>query len=287
MRVNLIYILEDPRHPGVVRYVGQTSQRIRARVGYHLSEARRKYGSKKSNYRCNWIGSLLKEGIEPKCLIIEKANESNYKEREKFWIKFYKDSGAALTNNTGGGEGGCGRKLSEEAKQNLRKVHLGMKHTQESKNKMSSSQKGHTRNRGRIHTPEARKNMFVPPPYAVGHKVSTETRKKIGAKSKGNRHCAGRVYSQEQKDRIRNSNLGQKRSEETRQKNRIASTGRRHTEDTKNKISNSLKGIPQPKETVEKRIVSRKNNKEIKALAKFLGLRLILGPGYREFHFKY
>ena len=67
--------------------------------------------------------------------------------------------------------------------------------------------------------------------------------------------------------KIANSNLGSKRSEETKLKMRISgigkNKGRKHTEETKNKIRNSTKGRIRSKETMIKyrqTIINRKNN---------------------------
>jgi hypothetical protein len=86
---------------------------------------------------------------------------------------------------------------------------------------ISARMKGDQRNKGRIHTPEARANIKAarqnPRP------VSLETRAKIGAKSKGNQHRLGKSHSDAVK--LRMSEQRKNPSAETRAKRSVSLTG--------------------------------------------------------------
>lgn len=95
---HLIYGLFDPRKPEIIKYVGYTGYTVEFRLPQHIAEAN--YGKK--NHRCNWIRSLLRDGVKPEARVIECVNEDNWQEREKYWIGEY---AATVTNTTEGGEG--------------------------------------------------------------------------------------------------------------------------------------------------------------------------------------
>lgn len=116
-----IYVLKHPI-TNDIRYVGKTKQKLYKRLYGHI---RYSTTTKKSNHNTNWINSLLKENLYPIIECIEKVEESNWQEREKFWIQYYKDKGIKLTNILEGGQGAYGgdntawfkgRKHSEETK---------------------------------------------------------------------------------------------------------------------------------------------------------------------------
>ncbi len=125
-----IYSLEYPA--GNVRYVGK-SDTPQTRLKNHIKEAH----YRKKNHRDKWINSLP----EPPILnIIEETTYEHWQEREIYWIKFYRESGANLVNGTDGGEGSnsfLGRKHTEETKEKLRKISTGKKASQETLEKMS------------------------------------------------------------------------------------------------------------------------------------------------------
>lgn len=89
-----IYCLKDGL-TGEIRYVGKTTQKISRRLSAHLRD-------KNVCHKTNWIRSLNgKISIEE----IEVCSIDTWQEREKFWIKFYKDKGFRLTNQREGGGG--------------------------------------------------------------------------------------------------------------------------------------------------------------------------------------
>lgn len=101
-----IYVLTDP-FTKQVRYVGKTfhpKQRLRGH-----------YSSRDATYRTNWIRSLKQRGERPIMIVVEETDTENWSDREKYWIKFYKDEGCNLVNaNEGGSGAGIPRSKEQE-----------------------------------------------------------------------------------------------------------------------------------------------------------------------------
>lgn len=131
-----IYGLKDPES-GVIRYVGKTKN-LKGRFWRHLHD------NVKTHKGC-WLNSLKRKDLVPTLEILENCLESEWVEREKFWIKHYKDLGNNLTNATEGGEGGTrlpGSKLSVAHCQAISKGRKGIKFTEEHKAKIGLASKG-------------------------------------------------------------------------------------------------------------------------------------------------
>lgn len=96
-----IYKLVDPRSPDAVRYVGKTSRELHDRLYRHLREAA--LGLKA--HRFHWIRSLAKDGVTPSIIEIETVSDTDWPEREKYWIARLSADGHNLTNNAPGGLG--------------------------------------------------------------------------------------------------------------------------------------------------------------------------------------
>ena len=116
-----IYVLKDPTN-NEIKYVGKTKRTLCERLCRHKAYARE---TSKPTYTTNWINSLLKENLSPMIECIEKCTELNWQDREKFWIRYYKNKGIKLTNYLEGGQGAYGgintasfkgRKHSEKSK---------------------------------------------------------------------------------------------------------------------------------------------------------------------------
>lgn len=130
-----IYCLKDPT-TGAVRYIGNTNQPLSLRVNGHRWEAR---NSDKQTPKIEWLRTL---DVEPIVEIIETVPQSAGAERERFWIKKFRDDGADLVNSWMAGRGHTeeskakmraaalrngarppsrtGQPVSEEARQNMR-----------------------------------------------------------------------------------------------------------------------------------------------------------------------
>jgi hypothetical protein len=108
----LIYGLVDPRN-NQIRYVGKTKQSLSKRLSQHLW-----IGNKSNPYKFNWINQLKIENIKPIIIELEKCDENNWVEREKYYINELTN----LTNITQGGENGL-----FFTKEILDKISIGVK----------------------------------------------------------------------------------------------------------------------------------------------------------------
>lgn len=54
-------------------------------------------------YKSNWINSILKKGIQPTLVILEKVKYSEWEEKEKQWIKYYRKNNPKNVNTLDGG----------------------------------------------------------------------------------------------------------------------------------------------------------------------------------------
>jgi len=213
-----IYALQD--EDGRIRYVGKTSKNLSKRFRYHLYDARRGF----KNHRCNWIRSLLVRGFLPSIIEIGEADGDGGPE-EIAWIKYFRDEGVNLVNETEGGEGVSGfrqsaetcRKKSEifkgriftpEWREKIRVFNTGRHHlvSPEIRKKWSLARLGKAPwNKGKHTPPEVRRKQSL-----AKQNMSVETRRKIG--------LANRNRSPEINRKIALSLTGLKASPETRVK---------------------------------------------------------------------
>lgn len=91
-----IYGLKDPRS-GLIRYIGK-SLRPKARFQSHCYET-----AVGNPHKARWIVQLRDEGLKPELIILETCNETNWSERERYWIKAGRDLGWPLVNVQKGG----------------------------------------------------------------------------------------------------------------------------------------------------------------------------------------
>lgn len=198
-----IYALVDPRTQQI-RYVGKAND-PQHRLRDHLRE-------KRKSYKNSWIKELRDNGLVPELQIVEEVPVTNWMERERYWIAYYRDLGMALVNGTDGGDG----------------VH-GMQHTPEARAKISAAGMGNQHSKGRHPTPEetAKRRSSL-----KGHVVTPETREKIRASKLGVPRNPASV------EKMRQSLLGRKLPESTVEKMR----GRKQSPETLAKRSASLMG---------------------------------------------
>ena len=102
-----IYGLKDPRDYQI-KYVGKTVD-IDRRIKEHNQIHRNKKSKKNS-----WITYLIRNGMQPIMEVLEECEESRWVEREKYWIRYYKELGFDLKNMTLGGESNNGYVFTSE-----------------------------------------------------------------------------------------------------------------------------------------------------------------------------
>jgi len=120
-----IYALIDPI-TNYTKYVGK-SNKPKDRIRIHIHNAR--FNKTSNVHLCRWINSLLSKGLEPQLKIIEEVDVGKWKEREIYWISFYKKEYKICNKHEGGIEppSSLGRKWTEQQKQNLSLAKKGKK----------------------------------------------------------------------------------------------------------------------------------------------------------------
>lgn len=104
MKKAYIYCLKDTE--GNIRYIGKTIN-IKKRLSSHINEAKR---GKSRRHVCHWIKQLITNNQLPIIEIIEVCDDSNWQEKEIYWINHYRAILDKLCNNANGGLGGSGKK---------------------------------------------------------------------------------------------------------------------------------------------------------------------------------
>ena len=104
-----IYVLFDIKKPNEIKYIGKTKKSIRKRLSEY------KYGAKKfkKTYKDKWINSVYEKNSKVEIQLLEIVKESEWEEKERYWILFYKNKGFKLTNLHPGGQSGprgCGKR---------------------------------------------------------------------------------------------------------------------------------------------------------------------------------
>lgn len=204
-----IYTLHDP-DTMAVRYVGFTSRTLEQRLLGHL-ECKRKC------HKTSWVKSLAMLGKKPVVLLVESVSSENWQERERFWIKHFRETmGCNLTNTCIGGEGAIGLRHTPETREKLRLANIGKTLSDEHRAKIGASNLGKT--------------------------ITLETREKLRAAN------TGRSHSQEARKKIGAAHVGIARPDWVRAKISAAHIGKKISDESRAKMSVSHKGVPIPKE---------------------------------------
>lgn len=112
----VIYTLANPI-TGEIRYIGKTVKTLSQRLTDHIYSVKRE-----SNYRINWINSILKMGYKPLIEPLDACFWDKSQELETYWISQFKAWGFNLVNLTNGGEGNLGLGMSDKHKEKLMKI---------------------------------------------------------------------------------------------------------------------------------------------------------------------
>lgn len=250
-RISTIYALLDA--DGNVRYVGITAFSLAARLKIHMKEANRG----KKTHKCNWLRSLSEP---PPIVAIEETYD---RDREIYWIAYYRAHGASLTNSTDGGQGTPGAKSSEETKAKIGALTRSRFADEEYRQRCGQSisafylNGGVHHNQGKHHSEETRAKIKA---AHVKRYSDPDERAKLSARmirgyADGTiKKTTGRKLSDFQIQRLRQANCGKKLSPESICK-RIESCrkkreqgyvspliGRVPSQETRNKISAANKG---------------------------------------------
>lgn len=95
-----IYILICPLTKQV-RYVGKSNDPKR-RLKDHMIDFRNRQGE---FAKTTWLLDLYTQNLKPDMEIAEEVDMSEWKEKEKYWIDYYKSMGCDLVNSKSGGNG--------------------------------------------------------------------------------------------------------------------------------------------------------------------------------------
>lgn len=126
-----IYGLLDPRS-GAVRYVGVTKN-LRKRLYGHLR------ANTENGFKRAWISELAAINLKPEMIVIEGVSDKEWRDREIFWIAYYRERGELL-NVMDGGERGYD--VTEAIRRVLSRAHKGIKLSDAAKQKLSIANKG-------------------------------------------------------------------------------------------------------------------------------------------------
>lgn len=216
-------------------YVGQAE---------NLDERKEDY-----KYICNvkkqrrLYNSFVKYGLENHIFeIIERCLIEDLNKRERHWQDFYNVLSPMGLNCVLQDADEKRKILSEETKKRIAQTKIGIKASEETKKRMSISQKAAIKtlpNRRGYSLSEEHKRKIGE--ANSGFKHSEETREKMSLSKKGKIPWnKGVPCSEEQKDKISKSNKGRVVSEETRQK--ISKNSKNKTDDIRKKMSEALRG---------------------------------------------
>jgi hypothetical protein len=233
-----VYALEDPRHPGVVRYVGVTHKRPKYRLRDHVTGALRG----KSNYHSMaWIRSLLSKGIEPSLRILQEGDGEGWIEAEVYWIRWHRDNNFDLTNHTDGGEGAWGCIPSPQARLKMSLAKKGKRRSPDAVSKMKAT----------MSTPEYRAH------HSEVHKGKTQSPE---SRAKQVQALRGRKQTEEHVARRAAANTGKKRSPEICAMFSQIRTGQKDSPETVLKRAASNRGKKRSAEFKERMSVIARTN---------------------------
>lgn len=232
MQTATIYGLCDPRLDGLaaIRYIGVTTRDLAWRLRGHIADATSER-LRHRNHRTNWIRSLLRDGVRPQLIVLEKCDGDGFA-RECEVIAEYRAKGCNLTNSTDGGEGTPGLHPTPEHRAKLGKASRRKWDDPAFRQRMTAAMKESAQD-------PVRRARVSAAHTGVPH--SDETRRR---QAEGVRRAWASVPIEERRKRIAPARA-LAHTPETRAKISRTLTGRagrRHSDETRRKISEAHKG---------------------------------------------
>lgn len=236
-----IYALIDPITEEV-RYIGKSNNPRKRYINHTTSHHFQVHKS-------NWIKKLQSQGMQPILLILEEVPISNWQERERYWISYYREHGCNLINRTDGGDGLT--KLSPEHRAKIGLAGKGKKRSPKTKERCKTAAQN------RSASPEWRAKLSESakkrPP------MSPETRAKIAATKKAQAATpegrANIAKMQKARPSKQSPEILAKKSETMKAK---YEAGWDIGEEGRTKISVAKKGVPRSPEVIAKMSAGRK-----------------------------
>ena len=188
-----VYALVSSGAPDVIRYVGRTKYDMPEK---RLASHRGHMDGGLKTHVYNWMRSVYNSGEDVVAFVLESGlswEESG--ERERHYIKSYKDQGYDLTNISLGGDGAVavsqetrdlmsrnrkGKSPSPQAHAAAKRANLGRVKTKEERAKISAA------NTGKVRTPEMRQVLSEKAKARPRKPQTQETKDKISATKRRN-----------------------------------------------------------------------------------------------------
>lgn len=89
----VVYGLVDPQTKEI-RYVGQTTKTLEERLNQHLKP----FNLQENCPKNIWLKKLLKKGLKPEIVMLEKGKAFDLSRLEMKWIEHYRNQDCGLTN---------------------------------------------------------------------------------------------------------------------------------------------------------------------------------------------
>jgi hypothetical protein len=113
-----LYVIEDPREPGHIRYIGATVS-LSSRYSRHQQAA---IGNQREDVPLySWWRALLSEGVEPTMRLLWQGTKEQRADAEIRAIAGYRKLGFCLLNQTNGGPGMLGYAFTQESRDRMSK----------------------------------------------------------------------------------------------------------------------------------------------------------------------
>lgn len=237
-----IYALCDPETQEV-RYIGKTVS-LDLRMKNHRND-------KTHTRKARWLRSLAAKGLEPEVTLLADVPDAEWQEAEQYWIAHFRKLGADLTNHTDGGEGL--HNPNQETRTRISQIRKAMfqepqyrerfsrwVQSPERRAKISAALTGRKKSPAHIaklHQNQPGRKLSDAQKQSIsdglrgnqrakGYHHTEETLASISAKLKGNKHTSGRIMPDEEKLKRSLALKGRPKSEEHREKIRIATLKR-------------------------------------------------------------